>query len=129
MQSLAGTLRPSLVFAVVVEGHMMSECLSVKVRIKDGEICQTAACLCGLKHSLIRAAAAAAMINTLRYTTIRIPGVMILFHTGRVNVNIPKTLYPSVLGKNNTILLAVNQTVADMKFVTFAQVFLIDVHS
>ena len=103
----------SLFFAIVVEGHLMSECLTEekkKVRIKDGVICQTAAWerLCGLKHSLIRAAAAAAAaarINTWGYIAISItfPDLMILFHLGSVNVNSPKTLYPSVLGQSDTL--------------------------
>lgn len=102
----------SVFFAIVVEGHLMSECLNEKkkVRIKDGVICQTAAweCLCGLKHSLIRAAAvaaAAARINTWGYITISItfPDLMILFHLWSVNVNLPKTLYPSVLGQSDTL--------------------------
>lgn len=48
--------------------------------------------LCGFKQSSIRAAAAAAaaMINT--YPGITILSLMILFQTGRVNLNLHKTL-------------------------------------
>lgn len=46
--------------------------------------------LCGFKQSSIRAAAAAAMINT--YPRITILSLMILFQTGCVNLNLQKTL-------------------------------------